>query len=193
MSLKSRTARAAGALVALASLTACSDIGGTGDLEYISGNGHVVEVAPDEREAAVEVAGTTVQGEPLDLTDLRGKVVVINVWWSGCGPCRTEMPMLVEAESAYDEAEVSFVGINIRDLAPENAEAFERDRGVDYPSLYDPGSETLLKLGKYAPYAPPATLVLDREGRVSALINGAIPSKSTLTTLVDETLGESAG
>ena len=149
-------------------------------------------MAPDDREDPVEISGTTVQGESLDLDDLRGKVVVLNVWWSGCGPCRTEMPMLVEAEDELGE-EVAFVGINIRDLAPENAEAFERDRGVDYPSLYDPGSETLLRLGRYAPYAPPATVVLDRDGRVAALVNGPIPSKSTLTTIVDDTLAESDG
>jgi hypothetical protein len=106
------------------------------------------------------------------------------------------MPMLVEAEDELGKDQpdqVAFVGINIRDLAPETAAAFEKDRGVDYPSLYDPGSETLLDMGKYAPYAPPATLVLDREGRVAALINGPIPSKTTLTSVVEDTLAESDG
>lgn len=182
--------RVAGLLAALVLLSACSDIGGTGDLEYISGDGRVVEVPADDREAPVDVSGTTVQGDALDLADLRGKVVVVNMWWSGCVPCRTEMPMLVEAESEYDEADVAFVGINIRDVSRENAASFERDRGVDYPSLYDPGSETLRGLGRYAPYAPPATLVLDREGRVAALVNSEIPSKKTLTSLVDDTLAE---
>lgn len=188
-----RIAIALAATLVLAS--GCTDVGGTGDLEYVAGDGQVVEVAIDNREAPVEIAGETVQGDPLDVTDLRGKVVVLNVWWSGCGPCRTEMPMLVQAEADLERdhpGQVSFVGINIRDLAPENAAAFERDRGVDYPSLYDPGSETLLELGRYAPYAPPATLVLDAEGRVAALINGAIPSKSTLTTVVEDTLAEGA-
>ncbi|THJ10620.1 TlpA family protein disulfide reductase [Nocardioides sp.] len=181
-------------LLALLLLVAgCSDVNGTGDLEYVAGDGRVVEVAASDREDPVEISGTTVQGEPLDLTDLRGRVVVLNVWWSGCGPCRTEMPMLVQAAQELGEEEVAFVGINIRDLAPENAAAFERDRGVDYPSLYDPGSETLLRLGSYAPYAPPATVILDRDGRVAALINGPIPSKSTLTTLVDDIGAESDG
>lgn len=174
----------------------CSRIGGTGDLEYIDGDQQVVLVKAADRDEPLEISGTTVQGEPLDVTDLRGKVVVLNVWWSGCGPCRSEMPMLVEAEDelAKDQPDqVSFVGINIRDLAPETAAAFERDRGVDYPSLYDPGSETLLEMGKYAPYAPPATLVLDRDGRVAALINGPIPSKTTLTSVVEDTLAESDG
>ncbi|TIC89258.1 TlpA family protein disulfide reductase [Nocardioides sp. GY 10113] len=191
-----RVLRAAGAGLALALLaTGCSSVEGTEGKEYIAGDSQVVEVAEVDREEPVEVAGTTVAGDDLDLVDLRGQVVVVNVWWSGCGPCRTEMPMLVEAEqslSADHPGQVSFVGINIRDAAPENAAAFERDRGVDYPSLYDPGSKTLLGFGRYAPYAPPATLVLDTDGRVAALINGPIPSRSTLTTLVEELLPASA-
>ncbi|MCR1783616.1 TlpA family protein disulfide reductase [Nocardioides carbamazepini] len=191
-----RVARAVLLSASLLVVSACSNIGGTGDLDYISGDGKVVLVDEGDREEPLEISGTTVQGEPLDVTDLRGKVVVLNVWWSGCGPCRTEMPMLVDADKELAEEQpdqVAFVGINIRDLAAETAAAFERDRGVDYPSLYDPGSETLLDMGRYAPYAPPATLVLDREGRVAALINGAIPSKTTLTSLVEDTLAETDG
>ncbi|GAA1504549.1 TlpA disulfide reductase family protein [Nocardioides humi] len=187
----SRTVRAAVLAALLLLMTACTDIGGTGDLDYVAGNGKVVAVAAADREEPVAISGTTVQGEPLDVTDLRGKVVVLNVWWSGCGPCRSEMPMLVEAERELGD-DVAFVGINIRDLAPENAAAFERDRGVDYPSLYDPGSETLLELGDYAPPYMPATVVLDQQGRVAALINGAIPSKTTLTTVVEDVLAEGA-
>ncbi|WP_408897924.1 TlpA disulfide reductase family protein [Nocardioides sp. R1-1] len=191
-----RTARAVVLAALLALTTACSDVGGTGDLDYVAGTGAVVSVEADEREKPVEISGTTVQGAPLDVTDLRGQVVVLNVWWSGCGPCRSEMPMLVEAEDELGRdqpGEVAFVGINIRDAAPENAAAFERDRGVDYPSLYDPGSETLLELGRYAPPSMPATVLLDRSGRVAALINGPVPSKTTLTTLVEDALAESDG
>jgi thiol-disulfide isomerase/thioredoxin len=171
-------------------LTGCTDIAGTGDGDYVPGDSKVVEVAIDERESPVDLAGETVQGDDLDLADLRGQVVVVNLWWSGCGPCRTEMPMLVDAEGELPVAETEFVGINIRDLAPETAAAFERDLGVDYPSIYDPGSVLLDEFGRYTPYAPPATLVLDRTGRVAALINGPVPSKSTLTTVVEDVLAE---
>lgn len=189
MTLRARAL--AGLAAVLLPLSACSDVGGTDDLEYVGGNGKVVEVALDDRQDPVEISGTTVQGDRLHLSDLRGKAVVLNVWWSGCGPCRSEMPMLVEAEKELGKEDVAFVGINIRDLAPENAAAFERDRGVDYPSLYDPGSETLGALGGYETVAVPATYVLDPEGRVAALMNGPVPSKSTLVTLVEDVLAES--
>ena len=154
------------------------------------GEGNVTEVDPGDREDPVELAGETVQGDDLDLADLRGEVVVVNVWWSGCGPCRAEMPMLVDAEEALPAEETEFVGINIRDLAPENAAAFERDRGVGYPSIYDPGSETLDEFGRFRPSAMPSTAILDREGRVAALISGPVPSETTIVTLVEDLLAE---
>lgn len=175
-------------LIVLGLVTACGGLGGTGELEYVGGDGRIVQVPAEEREGAVDVAGDTLQGDPLDLADLRGEVVVVNVWWSGCGPCRREMPMLVEASKELD---AEFVGINIRDPSAETAIAFERDRGVDYPSIYDRGSETLLGFGRqYVPRNMPSTAVLDREGRVAALISGEIPSALTLAELVEEIAAE---
>ncbi len=194
--MRSVLVRVAAVSAAVLLTAGCSKVSGTGDLDYISGDGGVVTVKAKDRGKPVDMSGKTVQGEPLDVADLRGKVVVLNVWWSGCGPCRKEMPMLVEAEQELDASApdtVTFVGINIRDLAPENAASFERDRGVDYPSLYDPGSETLSALGKYAPPYVPATVILDKQGRVAALINGVIPSKTTLTTVVKDALAEPSG
>lgn len=188
-----RTTLLSSVVLAALLLAGCGGIGGTGDLNYISGDGKVVEVHAADRGAPVDVSGTTVQGKSLNLDSMRGKVVVVNVWWSGCVPCRAEMPMLVDTEHSLakgrDKGKVAFVGIDIRDAAAQTAAAFERDRGVDYPSLYDPASKTLLAFGKYAPYAPPATLVLDQQGRVADVINGPIPSQTTLTDVVDGLLG----
>jgi thiol-disulfide isomerase/thioredoxin len=193
-----RTSLAPAALVvALAVvLTGCTSISATNGNGSTIGDSRVVAVDAAERGEPVDISGTTVQGTPLSLASFRGKVVVVNVWWSGCGPCRSEMPMLVQAEkqlaTGSTKGKVAFVGINIRDARPQNAAVFERDRGVDYPSLYDPASKTLLAFGSYAPYAPPATIVLDQQGRVADLINGAIPSRTTLTDLVDELVGGAA-
>lgn len=172
-------------------LSGCSDLSGTGDLEYVPGEGNIVQVAPGDRAHPVEISGETIDGGSLDLADFRGEVVVVNVWWSNCGPCREEMPMLVEIAGASDPDATEFVGINIRDNSVESAAAFERDLDVAYPSIYDPGSETLLRFGDLAPSSMPSTVLLDRDGRVAALISGAIPSATTLTELVDELIEES--
>jgi hypothetical protein len=62
---------------------------------------------------------------------------------------------------------------------------------VPYPSLYDPGSEQLLNFpSPVNPRATPSTVVLDREGRIAALISGVVPSKLTLLEVVEKVESE---
>jgi thiol-disulfide isomerase/thioredoxin len=167
--------------------TACSGLDGTGDLEYIEGEGNVVQVDEGDREDPVEISGESLEGEQLALEDFRGEVTVVNVWASWCGPCRAETPDLI---AAAEEADAAFVGIHIRESAG-NGLAFERNKGVPYPSIHDEGGETLLAFGqRFAPKSPPTTFVLDREGRVAALISGELPSATTLIELVEEVAAE---
>ncbi|MET0524304.1 MAG: TlpA disulfide reductase family protein [Nocardioides sp.] len=143
----------------------------------------MLQVPVDDREDPVEISGDSLEGDPVDVADWRGDVVVVNVWGSWCTPCRSEAPLLVDADAELD---AQLVGIDIRDNQPD-ALAFEREFGVEYPSIYDPGSEQLLRFGaKYGPRATPSTYVLDREGRVAALISGEVPSLGTLRDLVEE-------
>lgn len=171
-------------------LAGCSSLTGTGDLDYVPGNGGVVEFAFGDRQPPVELSGETTTGE--DYTFTPGTVTVVNVWWSGCGPCIKEMPMLTELYDAYD-GEVDFLGINIRDTSAANARSFERDRGVDYPSIYAPDGDALLAFtGRTSPRSTPTTLVLDEDGVVVSLVNGEIPSRTTLTNLVEDAGGPAA-
>ena len=170
--------------------SACTEANGTEGKNYVAGKSIVIEVPVEDRGEPVEFAGETLTGDQLDLATLRGAPVVVNVWWSGCPPCRVEAPILQEAaeELAGDGA---VVGINIRDASRENALSFERTFGITYPSLYDPGSQQLLAFP--APYNPrdmPSTMVLDREGRVAALVRGELPSRTTLFDLVEEVAAE---
>ena len=180
-----------GAALAVAGGTtsACTDANGTDGLNYVTDDGLVIQVAESEREAPVEVTGETLAGDPFDLAELRGEVVVVNVWGSWCAPCRREAPTLVAAAAELPDG-AALVGVNIRDDV-DSARAFERANAVTYPSIHDPGSETLLAFP--APFNPrdiPSTMVLDREGRVAALIRGELPSKLTLLDLVEEVAAE---
>jgi thiol-disulfide isomerase/thioredoxin len=189
-----RPRRSAALVVATLSLllvaTGCSSLEGTGDKGYISGNGQITQLDPAERGKPIELDGTTLHGDPLSLEDLRGEVVVVNVWWSQCPPCRSEMPRLVEAAEATD-SEASFVGINIRDAAPEPGRSFVRAFDVPYPSIFDPDGESMLAFaGTLTPRTIPSTVVLDREGRVAASVVGELPSTLTLTGLVEDVAAE---
>lgn len=122
-----------------------------------------------ERPAAPPIAGEVLGGGVLDLADLRGDVVVVNVWASWCAPCRAETADLELVYRATHELGVSFVGLNIRDER-EKAISFTAGR-VTYPSIFDPPFETGLGFrDPPAPIGPPATLVIDRNGGVAVAI-----------------------
>ena len=156
--------------------------GAGADTRYIGGDSAITRVPPARRGQPVDLSGKTLAGRPLDVTTLRGKPVVLNVWGSWCPPCRKEAPALQAAAVKLKPEGVSVVGIDVRDLDPANAVAYEKRFGITYPSLFDPkGSQLLALRGAVSPSGIPTTLVLDADGRIAARINGA----TTTTTVVD--------
>ena len=138
-----------------------------------------------DRGTPVEVSGTDLEGNEVDLADLRGKPVVVNVWASWCPPCIAEQPDLNEAAAQLGDS-VTFVGLNIRDASREDAVAFARTLDVDYPSIYSSDGTALLAFaGTLGPRSIPSTVVLDAEGRIAASVQGRIPSVLTLVDLVE--------
>src|SRR3954451_10286676 len=101
--------------LAVGTATACSDLDGTDGKTWITSEGSLQQVAEADRGQPVEAAGEDLDGNPLDLADYRGKVVVLNVYASWCPPCRAEMPTVVELSQHADPAQVAYLGVNIRD------------------------------------------------------------------------------
>jgi thiol-disulfide isomerase/thioredoxin len=175
-------------LLLCAALAGCSDSGtsSTGDAGYVAGKGVITTLAAAERERPGELAGETLAGEQVALSDFTGKTVVVNVWGSWCPPCRAEAPDLVKAAERLRDDGVVFLGINSRDPSRAAAQAFVRRYDVPYPSIYDPSGRTLLAFrGTLRPNSIPSTVVIDEKGRVAASVLGEVTT-STLVALVEE-------
>ena len=150
---------------------------------YVGAQKSVTIVQPAKRQPAPDIKGEVLgqDGKEISTADLKGKVVVLNVWGSWCGPCRGEAPAL-QAASEKTAKTAQFIGLNNRDFDQGPPVAFNRSNKITYPSIWDPTGSVLVSLsGTLPPTAIPSTLVIDKEGRVAARIVGPV----TETTLVD--------
>ncbi|HEV7965266.1 MAG TPA: TlpA disulfide reductase family protein [Actinoplanes sp.] len=176
----------AGALAGCAGAGAVQSGPGRADSGYVAGNG-ASQVIKDRRPAP-SIQGTTLDGKPLGLAALKGKVVVVNFWASWCAPCRAEAPTM---QKIYDETKASgvqFVGVDIKD-GKDNAQAFARTFKITYPSLYDQAGQIALAFRDVPPNAVPSTLIIDRRGNVAARAIGSVPYtplKNLVTRLAAE-------
>lgn len=148
-------------------------------------------IARVAREPAPALSGQTLDGRRLRVQDLKGGVVVLNVWASWCTPCEEEAPTLTALDAAFREQGVRFVGINVRD-DPDAAREFSERFGVTYPSIVDPNGSLASRLAPWLPaQAIPGTVVLDRSGRVAVSVIGKVrraPMRVALDDLIAETI-----
>ena len=146
--------------------------GGTFEFVAPGGKTDITYEPPPARGTPGPLSGPDLMdtSKTISLSDFAGQVVVINVWGQWCGPCRAEISELQKVYDATRGEDVAFLGIDVRDNDIEAPRDFVIDRGVTYPSIYDPAMRTMIAFGgKYPTTVIPSTVVLDREHRVAAV------------------------
>jgi peroxiredoxin len=182
------------AAAATLTLAGCStgsgqvDVNNGGEFRFVAGTpaGEVIPVA--ERASAPSFSGTLLDGEGWSSDELAGDVAVLNFWGSWCPPCRVETPEFQEVYTEVADQGVQFLGLNVKDQQ-QLAQAFIDNKGITYPSLFDPSGEVALAFRGYPATAIPSTIVIDREGRVAAVYTATVSQddlRSTIANLVGE-------
>ncbi len=124
-----------------------------------------------EAEKPVTLTLKDMQGSKARLSDLRGKIVVLNFWATWCGPCNAEMPLLVSAANSYATQHVAFVGASVDAHDTQNKVAnYVHKLRITYPIWMDATDNEMkrLQLGN----SVPCTAFIDAEGIVRARILG---------------------
>jgi thiol-disulfide isomerase/thioredoxin len=100
---------------------------------------------------------------PLSLADWKGRVVLVNLWATWCGPCREEMPALAELQGELGSKDFEVVAISLDRQGAEVAEPFLDEVGAEALELYlDPSTEVL---AEFRAVGLPASMLIDRSGR----------------------------
>ena len=132
-------------------------------------------------------------GEPIDMSQLRGKVVVIDFWATWCGPCIAEMPHMKKLYAAYKDKGVEFVGVSLDN--PRNEENPARDglnllrnwvkeNGVAWPQYYQGNGWKSEFSSGWKINSIPALFLIDQQGRLHTP-----NARGRLDTLIPQLLG----
>lgn len=134
---------------------------------FMSANVNALEIG----KPAPDFTLKSLSGANLNLTEQRGKIIVLNFWASWCGPCRTEMPVLQKFYDKYQDLGVSVWGINV-EQENQAGRDFLADLNLSFPILFD-ASNTLS--ATYQVEAMPTTIIVDRDGLVRYAYKGYKP------------------
>jgi thiol-disulfide isomerase/thioredoxin len=113
----------------------------------------------------------TLQGRKFNLSDYRGKVVLLNFWATWCPPCGAEMPALIKMQREYKSKGLQVIGVTFPPQEAVEVRRFIRKLGVNYPIAL--GTKEMKALFAQTEVLP-LTVIIDRRGNVRDLIEGIL-------------------
>ena len=143
---------------------------GTPAPQAIGGGAQSPHAKPLVRLLAPNAPFATAGGQAVTLQQFAGQVVVLNLWAPWCNPCVREMPSLDALAVRAPETAVITVSMDVH--GPQVASEFLKRKGLDHlGAYYDPDAQLMRALGVFG---LPVSVVIDREGRIAATIQGAV-------------------
>jgi peroxiredoxin len=131
---------------------------------------------------------TDLQGKPIRLADLRGRVVWLNFWASWCPPCQSETPLLRKMDEAYRDRGLALIGVQVQQTV---------DDGQRYASTYSLGYRIGADVSgdvfhEYRVFALPTQFFIDTNGAIRAIVNGPETEQSA-RNLIEALLPKAGG
>jgi len=124
----------------------------------------------------------TITGEPISLTELKGKVVVINFWFTSCAPCISEMPALNRLVAEFKGSDVVFISFARDDVT--ELTSFLKKRQFDFKIV--PSADTTAKSYCSDLFGWPTSMVVDKVGVVRKISSGGYLDERAETYVYNE-------
>jgi thiol-disulfide isomerase/thioredoxin len=122
-------------------------------------------------EAAPPASFKDANGDRLSLEDFRGKVVLVNIWATWCGPCRAEMPSLDRLQALHRDDGLEVVAVSVDREGIGKVRRFYSDRSLHNLKLYIDSNRSTS--AAFRPDGIPMSILIDREGNVVGTLTGA--------------------
>ena len=110
-------------------------------------------------------------GLPIRLDALRGKVVWLNFWASWCPPCQQETPILRALDERYGDRGLEIIGVSVQETSPADVASYAERYDLDYTIGFD-GSGHVFH--EYKVYALPTQFFIDTNGVIAQVVNGPV-------------------
>jgi len=131
------------------------------------------------------------EGNTFKIEDKKGKVVLINLWATWCGPCRAEMPEFVALQEKYRDKGFEVVGLDTDDESVEEIKAFAERMKLNYQLGYADRKifSEFIKITRLS--GIPQTMLINREGKMVLVIGGGgIRAVNNIKEMVEKTVNE---
>jgi peroxiredoxin len=136
--------------------------------------GQCAEAAGENRpnlsgKTAPDFALTDLSGKTVRLADFKGEIVLLDFWATWCGPCRREIPDLIQLQKQYADKGFTILGISLDEEGAAVVKPFAREFGINYPLVIASPQVTAAYGGIQA---VPTAFPVDRDGRILQIFVG---------------------
>ena len=136
----------------------------------------------NDRAANLDFTLVDMHGNDVQLSDYRGKVILLDFWATWCAPCRIEIPGFIELFDKYEDQGLAILGVSVDD-AVDSLLLYADEMEMDYPILIGDGRDDVKD--SYGPLVGfPTTFLINREGNICYSHTGFAPKQQFETEIL---------